>query len=246
MTLMEELEAVGPWYHRVELPTGDVTPGTRDQSLVFALFESHLPADLSGTTVLDLGANAGGLALEFAKRGARVVAVERIRQFLVQAEIVFREHSLLGQIEFVEGDVYGIDLSRRFDIVCYVGLSYHLRYPQLALDMLTRVVDGYLLTSTQSIKGDNLTMANRARRVENRGPGELHGWEPTENLFLEMLAHAGFRHPKLVSTRPHPGELAPDRICGNRSYFFAEAAESPRLLPYVDGEFWGKPEHAPR
>jgi hypothetical protein len=75
-------------------------------------------------------------------------------------------------------------------------------------------------------------MENRAPRHEERKFGELAGWEPTETLFCEMTAHAGFKDPRLVSTSPHPGE-SPGNVCGNRSYFIADAGET-RPLPFID------------
>jgi len=73
------LHEFGDWYHRIDLGDGLVTPGDRNQSLVFSLYADLLPRDLSGCSVLDLGANACGLSIEFAKRGASVVAIEKIR-----------------------------------------------------------------------------------------------------------------------------------------------------------------------
>jgi hypothetical protein len=244
--LENEMKGLGSWYHRVELPNGEVTPGTRDQSLVFDLFASRVPQDMTGMTVLDLGSNACGLTLEFARRGATVVAIELWTIYILQAELVLREHGLRDQVEIVQGDVYGaVHLDRTFDIVCYVGLSYHLRYPQLALDMLGRLCAGSLLTSTQTVGGDSLTMSNRARHDNaTRSMGDLYGYEPTETLFLDMIAHAGFKDPELVSTAPHLGETE-DRICGNRSYFFANAPDEFPALPFVDASFMGKPQHSP-
>ncbi|MEM9610536.1 MAG: methyltransferase domain-containing protein [Actinomycetota bacterium] len=236
------LDQLGPWYHRIQLGNGLVTPGTRDQSLVFELYADHLPDDLTDVTVLDLGANAAGLSVEFARRGARVVAVELGVRYLEQAAFVLERLGLTDRVELRRMDVYRtIELRRRFDIVCYVGLSYHLRYPQLALDLLSGLCEHRLLVSSQTIPGNELRMLNRAARLPNRNVGELHGWEPTEQLFLDMVAHAGFRSPRLVSTAPHAGETA-ERICGNRSYFVADAASTPHVLPFIDAGFVGKPE----
>lgn len=240
MTSLEPAE-LGDWYHRIGLDDGRVTPGTRNQSLVFDLYRPFLPDDLTDLEVLDLGANAGGVSVEFAKRGAKVLAVEIGETYLRQAQYVIDTLSLDDRIELRRGDVYGcLDLGRRFDVVCYMGLSYHLRHPQLALDMLTHLCRGTLLASTQTLPQEGLVTMNRARHVRNREQGVLFGWEPTEGLFLDMLAHAGFQTPKLVSTAPHPGE-SPGNICGNRSYFFAWAANKPHLLPFVDSSFVGKP-----
>lgn len=231
--LREKLGELGPWYHYIEFENGlNTTPGDRDQSLVFDLYRSLLPADLTGKTVLDLGANAAGLSIEFAHRGAQVTAVESASRYCTQARFVVDHFNLADRIQVVHADVYSlVTWTETFDIVCYFGLSYHLRYPQLALDLLSHLCGDQLLCSSQTMTGDTFTMRNRAEGLPDSEYGNLHGWEPTENLFLRMLAHARFRNPKLVSTAPHSGETA-HRKCGNRSYFVADAPLKQVPLPW--------------
>lgn len=62
------------WYHTVELPGGLITPGLYD--LRNSLSSFHFPADMHGMNVLDVGTATGFYAFEFAKRGARVTAVD--------------------------------------------------------------------------------------------------------------------------------------------------------------------------
>jgi SAM-dependent methyltransferase len=232
--LRARIEELGPWYHYIEFGNGVITPGDRDQSLVFAMYRDHLPVDLTEKTVLDLGANAAGLSIEFARRGALVTAVEASGHYCDQAHFVVEEFGLSDRVEILQRDIYSLaDWSRRFDIVCYVGLSYHLPYPQLALDMLSHLCDEQLISSTQTVPGDALSLHNRARHLVDRDQDVLHGWEPTERLFLSMLAHAGFRNPEVISTAPHPDERV-GRLCGNRSYFLADAPVRPTPLPFMN------------
>lgn len=226
MTAKEDLAAkvqsLGNWYHRIDLGNGVITPGDRNQALTFNLYKSHLPADLTGKRVLDLGANACGLSIEFAKRGADVVAVEYSVTYVKQAEFILDHFGLADRVKVVRCDLFDVLDLGQFDIVAYVGLFYHIRYPQLSLDMLSSVCTDKLLVSTQTIPGDGLQMVNRARSTKDRKPGELYGWEPTETLFADMVAHAGFKNVKLLSTAPHAGEEK-GNILGNRSYYIADA-----------------------
>jgi 2-polyprenyl-3-methyl-5-hydroxy-6-metoxy-1,4-benzoquinol methylase len=235
-------ESLGDWYHRIELPDGTVTPGDRDQSLVYALYDAYLPADLTGRRVLDLGANAGGLAIEFAKRGAYVTAVEYSSRYLFQAQWILEAFGLTERVELLRGSVYAIGPLPQYDIVCYLGLAYHLRHPQLALDLIAHHCSDTLLASSQTITGTGLSMTNRAtthaapgHTVADRPPGFLWGWEPTEQLFVDMLYSAGFVDPSVVSTSPHRGET-PGRKCGNRTYGVAHAASKPARVAIVDDE----------
>src|SRR5258708_35763445 len=56
------------WFHRIDLGDGAVTPGEADTPE--KLKTLHLPQDLRGTTVLDIGAWDGCFSFETARRGA--------------------------------------------------------------------------------------------------------------------------------------------------------------------------------
>lgn len=62
------------WYHTIELPGGLMTPGLYD--LRAALPNFRFPDDMRGMSVLDVGTATGFFAFEFARRGARVTAVD--------------------------------------------------------------------------------------------------------------------------------------------------------------------------
>lgn len=226
--LRDTVEALGPWYHRIDLGGGVVTPGDRNQALTFALYESRLP-DLRGKTVLDLGANACGLSVEFAKRGAIVTAIERAEESIAQARLVLDVLCLSDRVTIHNADVHQMLEFGTFDIVACVGLVYHLRHPQLALDQLSHVARGPLLISTQTTPGDALTLTSRGTK---RGRFSAT-WEPTEAAFAGMLRDTGFRDVEVLSTKPHAGE-SPGNILGNRSYFFAQFGKR-ALLPVISG-----------
>ena len=231
-TEMQRLVAdLGEWYHKIDLGNGITTPGNRNQKITFDLMSPFL-GDLSGRTVLDLGANACGLSIEFARRGAQVTAVERNEHYCKQAEFVIQQLSLTDRIVVEQRDLYrGIRFGRH-DIVVCVGLLYHLRYPQLVLDMLAHVCTGRFFCSTQTIHGEELVLQNRAQKVRSKDAplGGLHGWEPTERVFLDMIAWAGFREVEVISRSPHPGE-GKGNFAGNALYCTAKASDRPRPLP---------------
>lgn len=227
MQTADRLRALGDWYHRIELGGGLVTPGDRNQALTYSLYQRYLPPDLTGLSVLDLGANACGLSIEFAKRGALFTAIERADQYIEQARFVVDHFGLSDRISIHKADVHEMTRFGTFDIVACVGLVYHLRHPQLALDQLGHVTRKHLIISTQTTEGDALTLTSRGAK---RGAFSAT-WEPTEPAFEGMLRSAGFRDVALVSTKPHPGE-SPGNILGNRSYFYAQAFK-PVELPLL-------------
>src|SRR5690606_33720378 len=137
----EEIKELGPWFHNIHLPDGSQT--APDHFLGdFPLFKwkeigPALPQDLTGKKVLDIGCNAGFYSIELAKRGADVLAIDLDPKYLEQAKWVTAEFDLSHRIFFEQMQVYDLTrIDEDFDIVWFMGVFYHLRYPLLALDII--------------------------------------------------------------------------------------------------------------
>src|ERR1700684_1638129 len=77
MTLEEArilVASVSHWHHAFEIYRGLITPGVYNPT--FLLDKTQLPADLRGLRVLDIGTSDGFFALQLARRGAEVVAID--------------------------------------------------------------------------------------------------------------------------------------------------------------------------
>jgi tRNA (mo5U34)-methyltransferase len=138
--LEERVEALAPWFHNIDLNgvwtapdhfLGDY-PGAK-----FRRFAPHLPRDLGGKSVLDIGCNAGFYSIEMKRRGAnRVLGIDSDERYLAQARMAAE---VLGfdEIEFAKLDVYDVGaIGETFDLVIFMGVLYHLRHPLLALDLI--------------------------------------------------------------------------------------------------------------
>jgi tRNA (mo5U34)-methyltransferase len=148
--LRERIAALAPWFHNMDLGGVRTAPdhflGDYPQ-VKFKNFAPHLPADLSGKSVLDIGCNAGFYSIEMKRRGAaRVVGIDSDERYLAQASLA-SETLGFSDIEFIKLDVYNVGaLGERFDLVIFRGVLYHLRHPLLALDLIREhVADDLLL-----------------------------------------------------------------------------------------------------
>ncbi|MBO9624632.1 MAG: TIGR04290 family methyltransferase [Sphingomonas sp.] len=147
--LRARIEALGPWFHNIDLGGVHTAP---DHFLgdyprfKFERFEHALPEDLSGKSVLDIGCNAGFYSIEMKRRGAaRVVGIDSDDRYLAQARFVAETLGFDG-IEFRKLDVYDVGaLGEKFDVVIFMGVLYHLRHPLLALDLIREHVAGDLM-----------------------------------------------------------------------------------------------------
>ena len=89
--LRERIEALGPWFHNLELAGIETAPDHflgNYPAFKWRLIADALPEDLTGWTVLDIGCNAGFYALEMKRRGAdKVVAIDSDERYLRQAAL---------------------------------------------------------------------------------------------------------------------------------------------------------------
>lgn len=146
--LQKRVEALGPWFHNIDLNGVQTAPHHflgDYPSFKFKNFAHAIPADLTGKTVLDIGCNGGFYSIEMKRRGAaRVLGIDADEDYLRQAR--FAAEVTGQQIEFRNLSVYDVgQLGERFDVVIFMGVLYHLRHPLLALDLLHEHVTRDLL-----------------------------------------------------------------------------------------------------
>lgn len=142
---------LGDWFHNIDLHGVQTAPNHFLGDYPRVKWKNicrAVPAELGGATVLDIGCNAGFYSIELKRRGAeRVLAVDVVDQYLAQAR--YAATTLGLDIEFERCSVYDVDqIAGEFDIVLFLGLFYHLRYPLLALDKIVKKVRGRLYFQT--------------------------------------------------------------------------------------------------
>lgn len=233
--LRRQIEALGDWFHNIDLKGVPTAPHHflgDYPAAKWSRIQTALPARLDGLSVLDIGCNAGFHALECKRRGAaRVVGVDAGARYLQQARLA---SEVLGlEVEWREMSIYSLaEWREQFDIVLFLGLFYHLRYPVYALDLVVKLVRRTLVfqTMTRGLEMPGLPAANYD--FWNRGvflqPGfpcmyfveqsyagdPTNWWIPNAGAVEGMLRSAGLRivaHPEDESwicepTDPAPGE----------------------------------------
>jgi tRNA (mo5U34)-methyltransferase len=154
-----EIAELGPWFHNLHLPDGRQTapdhPLGDFPAFKWRELATALPEDLSGWSVLDIGCNAGFYAFELAHRGAHVLAVDADEHYLRQAHWARERFGLTGRVELRRLQVWDlVGLDQRFDLVLFLGVLYHLRYPLLALDIVAERVGRLLVLQTLTVPGE--------------------------------------------------------------------------------------------
>ncbi len=159
--IQEHIDRLGPWFHNLHLPDGTQTcpdhwlgdfPSFKWQQLA-----PHLPDDLTGWRALDIGCNAGFYAFELAKRSAHVLGIDADERYLTQARWAAEHFNLQRQVRFDRMQVYDLaQLDEKFDLVLFMGVFYHLRYPMLGLDLVCQHVNRLMVFQTLTMPGDEV------------------------------------------------------------------------------------------
>ncbi|MGF1582028.1 MAG: class I SAM-dependent methyltransferase [Gemmataceae bacterium] len=135
------------WHQRWPIFADISTPGINPVLEKCGLIE--LPADLSGQRVLDIGPWNGCFSFECERRGAAEVIAYGLENPKQSGFSKLSE--LLGsKVEYVQGSVYSLSPKTlgEFDVVLFLGVLYHLRYPLLAVDRIRTVCTGEVFIET--------------------------------------------------------------------------------------------------
>lgn len=156
-----EIAALAPWFHNLHLPDGRQTcPGHHlgdFPAYKWQQIDPHLPRNLECWSALDIGCNAGFYSFALAARGAKVLGIDRDPHYLRQARWAQGQFNLAHRIDFQQMQVYHLArLDRTFDLVLFMGVFYHLRYPQLALYLVAQKVEKLLVFQSLTMPGEEV------------------------------------------------------------------------------------------
>src|SRR5690606_20309352 len=214
----ERIASLAPWFHNIHLPGDQQTAPNHPlgdfPASMWEQIASHLPDDLAGATVLDIGCNAGFYSIQMARRGGQVWAIDHDPHYLRQAQWAAEVCGVADRIDCRQMSVY--DLARpangqpqRFDIVLFLGVLYHLRYPLLGLDLAAGRAEDLLVFQTLTYPDGepgktpaDLAIDQRERMAEPGWPrmafiehslasDPTNWWAPSDACCRAMLRSAG-------------------------------------------------------
>jgi tRNA (mo5U34)-methyltransferase len=214
MTLQVEgtIAELGPWFHNLHLPDGrETAPGHPlgdFPAFKWRQIESCLPRDLAGARALDIGCNAGFYSFQLAARGAEVLALDLDEHYLQQGRWAAQALDPEGRVEFRQGSVYDlVEVEGTFEVVLFMGVLYHLRYPLLALDVVAEKVGGTMVLQTLTMPGEkspgtpeDIAIGERERLLEPAWPraafiehqlaGDPTNWWAPDQACVEAMARS--------------------------------------------------------
>lgn len=221
MTSLQEEIADHFWLHSIDLGQGVVTPGRKSEAVLGDEASQILgPVDLTGRSVIDIGAWNGFFSFEAKRRGAaRVLATDSfawtLPGFRGRETFDIARKALNLDIEAQLVDI--MDLTPdvgQFDVTLFLGVFYHLADPIKGLQRAAGVTRDLLIVET------HLDAIEWSRPAMIFYPGtELDGdatnwWGPNIACMTNLLRMVGF---PVVYFQVHAHELGRGIFHGFRS-----------------------------
>jgi len=217
---LRELQRLLPWNDGSRLPDGRVLGrGRKDWGVTPADWRIQLLIDHlqpAGKRILELGSCEGVHTVQLAARCGEVVGLEA-RVGNVVCALVRLWASGVRNASILLGDVRAMnDTIGRFDIICHIGLLYHLEHPLEHLAFLPRLahtlfLDTHYADTTLRFRQAELTWNGR-RYPAYVYPERKHRTDPfsgmahrshwfARDVLLSVLRDTGYRGMEILDDR---------------------------------------------
>ncbi len=149
-------------YQKIDLPYGLSTKGNkRDQSL-----ELIFKDNIRGKSLLDVGCAYGYFCFEAEKRYAKeVYGTELKTERFVGANII--KEVMGSDVNFLDVDIFEQKFERTFDVIIFLNVIHHLKYPVYALKVLSDLCNEKLIIEFPTI-GDKKFQASFKDKMKDK------------------------------------------------------------------------------
>jgi tRNA (mo5U34)-methyltransferase len=208
------------WWHSIDLGDGVVTPGHKPLAVLKDELDCIQLPDVTGKTVLDVGAWDGYFSFAAERQGAsRVVALDYWTWATHPAAIVDRtgtsttptwdpvglpgkkgfeiaRDALGSNVESVCREMHVLDPTElgQFDVVLLLGVLYHTRYPVEMLEKVSALTRELMILETESftIPGFEDAKLGQFFETDELAGDDSNWWSLTEPAIAGMCRASGF------------------------------------------------------
>jgi tRNA (mo5U34)-methyltransferase len=200
--IVKNINNMGGLYHRLDFGDGIVINGLYNMAQYVWYYD--IPIDLQGKTILDVGTSSGYFALECARRGGKVIALDIYKNQFFEVVLSLTDVN----ISYVKKSVYKLEKEfGQFDLVICGSLLLHLPDPFGALRKIQCVCGGQAIISTACPQDSMMNSRPVCEFLGLKADDGTHWtyWSLGAVALKSMLIAAGFtriiheRHFTLVS-----------------------------------------------
>jgi tRNA (mo5U34)-methyltransferase len=188
-----------PWFHKIDLGNGIITPGSDESAL--KLPHMHMPGDLTGKRVIDIGAYDGFYSFEAERRGAsHVLATDYFCWMMDKGHLCDGEgfriahQALRSKVEqrYIRAEELCPEKVGMADLVLFLGVLYHAPDPLLYLRAARSVCNDMLILESHidAVDIPAPAMIFYPGATLNNDPSNC--WGPNVLCIAEMLKEVGF------------------------------------------------------
>ncbi len=203
------VKSVPFWWHTIDFGDGIASEGhcPKEAQKIRA---SVIPKNLKGKTVLDVGCWDGFFSFLCEQRGAKVLAIDNGQH----AEFVrskfgieiapfqgfkIAKRILNSDVRFKQMDFFELEnTNKKFDIVLFMGILYHLKYPFRALEILRKLTRELAIIETHYLNNDSKTPLMRFYPSNELKDDPTVWWGPNIACIKAMLSSVGFSRVRII------------------------------------------------
>ena len=230
--LAQQVKSLGPWFHNYEIAAGVWTnpygdcPGSDYAARRWGILRTLLP-DVRGKVCLDIGCSSGFFSLKLKELGAAyVLGIDDGEQKNAIAQARFAASKVGLDVNFEILSTYELQkLNRKFDLVLFLGVLYHLRHPMFAMEQIRSVSAGTIILQTITTRHNSNVeelppdftgelqlqspllddpLFPALRFIEGTLGGDSTCWfVPTPSAVLAISRSVGFRVEQVILSSPH-------------------------------------------
>ncbi len=182
------------WWHTIDFGDEIFSPGLMGTD-AHNVLASSIPDNLKGKTVLDIGTRDGYYAFECEKRGAKEILATDIT---TKTGFSTAKDILNSKVRFEQIDIYDLP-DDKYDVVLFLGVLYHLKYPLKALELLYSITNELLILESHIINTNLDEPMMKFYPGDDLNNDSSNWWGPNPKCIIEMLKVAGFKKAEIHS-----------------------------------------------